>query len=101
MLAAGLLLSACASYMTYGLVRAYGEIFARLNGGLPSATTLLLQFYPMLLAIPPLLVLGVWLFRRAKTGRGIAALVAGGATLILIPQLASTIMFLPLFNLGK
>ena len=101
MLAAGLLLSACASYVTYVLIQAYGEMFARFGSELPSATALLLRFYPMVLGLPPLLVLCVWFVRKAKPGRGLAVLVAGGATLFLIPQVTSTIMYLPVFALGK
>ena len=101
MLAAGVVLSFCASFMTYVLLQAYGEMFARFGRELPYATALLLRFYPVLLCLPPLLVLGVWFIRRGKPSRGVAALVAGGATLFLIPQLASTIMSLPVFGLGK
>ena len=101
MLAAGVVLSSFASYMTYVLIQAFGEMFARFGRELPYATASLLQFYPVLLCVPPLLVLGVWFIRRGKPSRGAAALVAGGVTFLLIPQLASTIMSLPVFALGK
>ena len=87
--------------MTYVLIQAYGEMFARFGSELPSATALLLRFYPMVLGLPPLLVLCVWFVRKAKPVRGLAVLVAGGAHLFLIPPVTSPLRYLPVFPPGQ
>lgn len=101
MLAFGVLLSFWGRYIAYVLIQAYGEMFAASSRALPYATTLLLRWYPVLLCLSPLLVFAVWLIRRGRPLRGFAALLAGGAMFFIVPQLALTIMSLPVLDLGK
>ena len=90
-LALGLLFSAGAGYITFVTVGAYGQMASSLGRSLPSATAYLLRFHPLLVALPPLLVLGVWRFWSKRGERGIAAAVSGAVLFFLLPQLASTL----------
>jgi len=91
LLTVGLLFATGAGYFTHVTLEAFGEMLLA-AGHLPAAATPLLRFSPLLLALGPLVVLGVWRFWPKPTDRGIAAACTGGALFFFLPNLASTIM---------
>jgi hypothetical protein len=70
---------------------AYNRMFAR-AGNLSPTTAHLLRFSPSLIALAPLLVLGVWRFWPKPLERGVAALAVGFALFLFLPNLASSIL---------
>ena len=91
LLALGVLSAAGAGYYTYVVLEAYREVFSR-AGHVPPTTAYLLRFSPSLIAIAPLVVLGVWRFWPKPPERGVAAVVVGFALFLFLPNLASSIM---------
>jgi hypothetical protein len=91
LLAAGLLSAAGADYYTYVILKAYHQIPAGADQYL-ATSELLLRFSPLLLALAPLAVLGVWQFWPKRAQRGIAAAVVGLTLFIFLPGFASSIV---------
>jgi hypothetical protein len=100
LLATGLLLAGGFGALYYITVPAFGEAFASWGPTLPAATGVLLRFYPALLLLP-VLVFVVWLFWPNRRQRGIAALITGGAIFLVGHALLITVLYLPVFQLGK
>ena len=90
-LALGMLSAAGAGYYTYVVLEAYGRMFARAENLSPT-TSHLLRFSPSLIALAPLVVLGVWRFWPKPLERGVAALVVGFALFLFLPNVASSIL---------
>ena len=97
-LAGGIALSALTGISSFNAIPAFREVFLSF-GHLPLSTTLVLQFYPALLALP-LLVVGTWLLWPRKEERGLAALATGALSVVLVPALLAWVMYLPVARPG-
>ena len=90
-LAFGVLSAGGAGYHTYVILEDYRMMFTRAES-LSSATLQLVRFSPLLIALAPLVVLGVWRFWPRPLERGVAALVTGFALFLFLPNVASLIL---------
>jgi hypothetical protein len=90
-LALGVLSAAGAGYYTYVVLEAYRMMFPRADN-LFSAMLQLVRFSPLLIALAPLVVLGVWRFWPKPLERGVAALVTGFALFLFLPTVASSVL---------
>lgn len=98
LLAVGMVLAAGPGFTMFNAVPVFADVFRSL-GSLPLVTSLAVRFYPVLWALP-LLVLVVWLTWPRKDKRGLAAFVSGAASLVLVPLLLAS-MYLPIVSLGR
>ncbi len=96
-LAVGVLLSATAGAASFKLVPGFQEVFQSF-GDPPLLTSLVLRFYPALLALP-LIVVAIWLLWPDKNRRGLAAMFAGAASIVLVPLAIALAMYLPILQL--
>lgn len=96
----GLTFAAIAGLVTFKTVPGFQDVFQSFGGDLPIVTSLALQFYPALLALP-LLVLAVWFAWPQKEKRGRVAFVMGAAILVAVPLLLTAVMYLPIMQLGS
>jgi H+/Cl- antiporter ClcA len=93
LLAAALALAAFAGYFAHVMVEAYLGTLSGSGRHLSSPTADILCFSPALVALAPLIVLGVWRLWPKPKERGIAALVAAVALFVVLPTLASKIVW--------
>lgn len=100
LLLVGLILAAIAGFVTFKAVPGFKDVFQSFGADLPMVTSLALQFYPALLALP-LLVLAVWFAWPQKEKRDRVAFVMGAASLVAVPLLLAAVMYLPIMQLGS
>lgn len=91
LLAVGLLSAAGADYYAYVTLEAYRAMPLGADRYLP-ATGFLLRFSPLLLALAPLIVLGVWHLWPKRIERGIAAAVVGLMLFLFLPGFVPAIL---------
>jgi type II secretory pathway component PulF len=96
----GVFLATFAGFVTFNAIPKFKDVFQSFGGDLPLVTSLALQFYPALLALP-LLVLAVWFAWPRKEKRGLVAFVVGTASLVVVPLLVAAAMYLPIMQLGS
>ena|SRR5450432_650410 len=99
LLAVGLMLAGFASTLSYLSIPAFAEVLKNFPH-LPVATSLLLRFYWVVLLLP-LLVVAAWRFWPNRSQRGTLSLMAGISVLLVSQALVQTILYLPVFELGK
>jgi type II secretory pathway component PulF len=99
LLAIGLAAATVPLILGYLVLPQFTEVFRNFGTKLPPTTSLLIN-YPFLLALFPLLVLGVWITWPTKNNRGIVACVLGSFGMVAMIALMTVAMYLPIHRLA-
>jgi len=100
LLALGILAATAPVIGAHFAIPHFVEVFSSFGAELPWLTSVVVNFYPALVAFPAL-VFVVWLLWPEPASRAIVAAIVGGCLSLCLSVLLVVALYLPIFRLGQ